>query len=213
MRTPKQTLMVLELLTVWIMVYLSAIPTLGKDINNQLLNIESTLRLIYSYLLTFSSGRLSISFIMVHHLLVLYRSDQQSFSLEFRSCTFIPQFYVTDISITLYIWLFLVPSSHQVIDWEESKRILNSRKEVGGKLDSAVVNRIVLLQSPCIGTTPSAEAKQLCCFILDKSILGVVALKDSRSWVIGASCWDNTLCLIQSIGSREWNNYLGFVQW
>jgi hypothetical protein len=44
--------------------------------------------------------------------------------------------------------------------------------------DNVVVKRISLLGYSQVGTTPSAEAKLLCCFLLDKSILGIVALED-----------------------------------
>jgi hypothetical protein len=52
---------------------------------------------------------------------------------------FILQFYITDISITHYTWLFLVPSRTQVIDYEESKMILHSLDEVHDLPDSEVV--------------------------------------------------------------------------
>ena len=55
-----------------------------------------------------------------------------------------------------------------------------------------VVQRIVLLEYPGVGSTPSAEAKLLCCFLKDKSILGVVVLEDSQSLVLCAGSWDNT---------------------
>jgi len=42
------------------------------------------------------------------------------------------QFHITAKPITLYTWLFLVPSSKQVVDWEESKMILLITKEVPG---------------------------------------------------------------------------------
>jgi len=82
----------------------------------------------------------------MYSLLVLCRSQQGYISLEVQSCTFIVQFYIMDISITLYTWLFIVPSSKQVVDWEESKTILWSPKEVQGKLDSMVGYRIMLLE-------------------------------------------------------------------
>jgi len=58
--------------------------------------------------------------------------------------------------------------------------------------DSVVVWNIILLGYSLVGTTSSAEAKLLCCLILDKSILEVVVLEDSQSLVICASCWDDT---------------------
>jgi len=50
---------------------------------------QSKFRFIYGYLLTFPTWRLSLEFIPVYHLLVLYRSQQGYFSFEVQSCTFI----------------------------------------------------------------------------------------------------------------------------
>jgi hypothetical protein len=77
---------------------------------------------------------------------------------------FILQFYIKDISITLYTWLFLVPSRKQVIDYEESKMRLYSLDEVHDLPDSKVVQKIYLHEYSQVGTNPTAEVKLLCCF-------------------------------------------------
>ena len=64
--------------------------------------------------------------------------------------------------------------------------------------DRVVIQRILLLGYSWVGTTPSAEAKLLCCIFWDKSILGVVAFLDCRSWRISAGCWDDTAAFVRS---------------
>jgi len=64
--------------------------------------------------------------------------------------------------------------------------------------DGVVIQRILLLEYLWVSTTPSAEAKLLCCFCWNKSILGVIALWDSRSSSISAGHWDDPLA---SVGS------------
>jgi len=56
-----------------------------------------------------------------------------------------------------------------------------------------VVQRILLIGNLGVGTTPSAEAKLRCSFILEKSIHRVIATEDSGSWGKHAGYWDNTL--------------------
>ena len=103
-----------------------------KDIDNLLSNIQSTSLFIYGYLLTFLTWRLTINFIAIEYWLVLYQSQRGYISFEVQSCTFIIQFYAMDIFITLYTWLYLVPSLKQVIDGEENMTRLWSTKEVRG---------------------------------------------------------------------------------
>jgi hypothetical protein len=179
------------------------------------MNILYTLKSINRYLLTFSIWMSSVNFLPVNYLLVLHWSQQGYFSLKVQSCMFILQFYITDISINLYTWLFLTPSFKQVIDREDSKRILWSQKEVWGKSISGVVQRILLPGLSWVSTTPSVEAKLLCSFLQDKSKLGVVALKDSWSWGICAGCRHDTdnpyvtlstgTMVSQFRGSSEWD--------
>jgi hypothetical protein len=76
------------------------------------------------YLLTYSTWRLSLNFIPMYYLLVLYGSQQGYFSFVVWSCTFIHQFYIIDKPITLYTWLSLVPLLKQVVNLAESKTIL-----------------------------------------------------------------------------------------
>jgi len=128
----KQALAVLGLLRVWIVWYISVIPAWRKDIDNLLSNIKSASRFIYRYLWTILTWRLSFNFILMYYLLVLYRSQRGYFAVEVQSCTFILHFYIMDIFITFYTWLFLVCLSKQVIDQEDSKLILWSLKEVRG---------------------------------------------------------------------------------
>jgi len=86
--------------------------------------------------------------------------------------------------------------------------IYYSPKEVRDKPNSMVVHRILLLRYSRVGTTPSAEVKLRCCFLSDKSILGVVILKDSLSMGICAGCWIDTL---ESEGSlRTWKRVCWF---
>jgi hypothetical protein len=110
----------LELLRGGIVWYISTIPTWRQDIDNLLSNTQVTLRGIHEYLLTFSTWRLCLNCSPVYYLIL-------SWILELYIH---PQLYITDISITPYTWLFFVTSSTQVVDWEESKKILESPKEV-----------------------------------------------------------------------------------
>jgi hypothetical protein len=82
-------LTVLGLLRVWIIWYVSAIPTWRKDIDNSPSNIQSSLWFIYKYLLTFSTWKLSRKFIPVYYLLVLKCSQWGYSSVEVRSYKFI----------------------------------------------------------------------------------------------------------------------------
>jgi len=132
MWTPKQALAVSRFLRVWIVWYISTILTWRKDIDNLLSNIQSTLRFIYWYPLTFSTWRSSFNFIPVYYLFVLYQSQLGYFSSEGQSCTFVLQFYITDISITLYSGLFLVLSLTRGVDREESNTIRWSPKRPRG---------------------------------------------------------------------------------
>jgi len=132
MWTAKQASAVSRLLRVWIVRYISTILTWRKDIDNLLSNIQSTLRFIYWYPLTFSTWRSSCNFIPVYYLFVLYRSQLGYFSSEGQSCTFVLQFYITDISITLYTRLFLVLSLTKGVDPEESNTIRWSPKRARG---------------------------------------------------------------------------------
>jgi len=128
-------------------------------------NIYWLLRYIYRYLLTFSTWILSLNFILVHYPLVLYQCHRGYSSLEVKSGTITLSFYIADTSVTLYTWLFLLHSSKHVIDQEESNTILHSQKEVQGKPDSMVVQRIFLSEYCWVGTTSPAEGKLLCCFV------------------------------------------------
>jgi len=74
------------------------------------------------------------------------------------------QFYITDISITLYTSLFSVHSLKQVIDREESKTILGVRRKSEDQPNRGGIQSILLLGYSAVGTTPSAEAKLLSCF-------------------------------------------------
>ena len=192
MWTLKQALAVLGLLRVWVIWYISAIPIWRKDIDNLQSNIQSTSGCICGYLLALSFWRSHLNFIPKKYLLLLHRSQQGYFSFEVLSCTFIIQFYITDISLTLYSWILQVPSSKQEIDQKNSNWMVGSLKEVwglarwhGDPQDTSA--RILLSQhySFCWGETTLL-------FLIDKSILGVVAFLDSKSLSISAGCWDDT---------------------
>ena len=88
----------------------------------------------------------------MYYLLVLYWSQQGYFSFEVQSCTFLFSSTSRINHITLYTWLFLVPSSKQVVDWEESKTILLIPKN---QPDNLAVWRILLSRhySFCWGET------------------------------------------------------------
>jgi len=92
----------------------------------------SRIRSSNRYPLTFSTWTLSLNIIPMIYLLVLIHSQQGYFSFEVQSCTFIGQFYIMDISVTLCTCSFLVPSRKQVVDSKESKTILWSPKELRG---------------------------------------------------------------------------------
>jgi hypothetical protein len=99
---------------------------------HRLHSIEYTIyiQIIYRYLLTFAIWRLSLNFIPVYYLLVLYWSQRGYFFFEVQSCMLLFSSISQINPITLYTWLFLVPSSKQVVDQEESKTILWSSKKV-----------------------------------------------------------------------------------
>jgi hypothetical protein len=122
--TPKQASAVLWLLRVYFVRCISAIPTWRIDIIKKQSNLPSTWRFIYRYLLTFSTWSLGCNFIPMYYKLGLYRSQQEFFSLDVQSCTFTPQFYTVDTSITPSTSLFLEPSLNQVVERKESKIIL-----------------------------------------------------------------------------------------
>jgi len=192
MWTLKQAVAVLGWLRVWVIWNISAIPRWRKDIDNLLSNIQSTSRYICGYLLALSFWRSHLNFIPKNYLLLLRRSQQGYFSFEVLSCTFIIQFYITDISITLSSWILLVPSSKQESDQKQSNWMVGSPKDVwrlaqwrGDPQDTSA--RILLSQhySFCWGETTLL-------FLIDKSILGVDTFLDSKSLSISAGCWDNT---------------------
>ena len=121
MWTLKWALAVLGLLRLWIVWYISAIPTWRKVIDNLLSNIQSTLRFIYGYLLTFSTSRLSLNFIPLNYQLVLRRSQRGYFFFKVQSCTFIIQFYTTDISITS-LYLVILSTLVKASRWSGRER-------------------------------------------------------------------------------------------
>ena len=88
--------------------YISAIPTCRKDSDNLLLNIQSTFRSIYGYLLTFSTWRLRLNFIPICYRLVLYWSQRGYFSIEVQSCTL---FFSSISRITHHSVYFIIPST------------------------------------------------------------------------------------------------------
>jgi hypothetical protein len=69
--------------------------------------------------------------------------------------------------------------------WSRREQGDTSESEGGLKNqpDTVVVKRIPLLEYSWAGTTPSAEAKQLCCISLGKLILGVIA--HANRWSLG----------------------------
>jgi len=163
--TSRKALAVSGLLMVWIVWYISAIPTWRKDIDNLLSNMKSTLRFIYENLSTILTWKSSLNFISVYYLLVLHRSQRGYFSSEVQSCTFI----FSSIS-RIYISLFILGYS-DYIRWRKSsirkwaRRYFGVQRKSENQPDSVVIQRILLLGYSSVGTTPSAEAKQLCCFI------------------------------------------------
>jgi len=69
----------------------------------------------------------------------------------------------------------------QVVDQDASEMIHYSLKKVRGQTDHEVVQSILLIVYFSVSTTSSADRKQHCCFLYDKSVLGVFALRDSAS--------------------------------
>lgn len=185
--TAKQAFAVLGLFSVWMLWYIVSYT----DMEEGHWTIATT-RSIYVYLLSFTTWRLSIKFIHLYYLSVLHQAQQRYFSLEVQSCMFITQFNITDISVTLYTWLFVVHWSKQVVDREVGKMICWSLKEVWGsvRLSGGLQVTSVRILSGWHNCFRWGLTKLQ--FLIDKSKLRVVAFLDCSSLSIIDGCRDDT---------------------
>jgi hypothetical protein len=153
------------LLRLWNLSYISAIPIWRKDTDKILSNIQSTVRCILGYQLTMSSWRLSIYILPVYNVIVLDRSQLGYVSHEVRSWKFNLQFYIMDLTITVYTWVFLLLFSTQGVNRKLGTTIFLCPKEVCGNPNCMVVQRMLLFGYCSVDTSSSAEANLHCFFI------------------------------------------------
>jgi len=165
MWTPKQALAVLGLLRVWIVWYISAIPTWRKNIDYLLSIMQSTLWYIHRFLLVFSTWRLSLNVLPMYYGSVLYQSQPAYFSIEIHSCTFIfSSISQINLSLNILCYSWYLRWSQSLIR-KRARRYFQFWRQSEDQPNSVVIQRILLLGYSWVGTTPSVEAKLFCCFL------------------------------------------------